>query len=145
MRATHNSRKGSAIVEAALALGLALFILIGIIDFGQVLMRQQAFVERVRAGCRYAITQPYDEAKIRNVVLYGDATPNVSQGAPGFFGLAPEMVTVSLLDPGSEAAERITVRIQNYPLFLFTPGVAGSYSARPIEQTMTIESMGATP
>jgi hypothetical protein len=145
MKTNRNRRRGNTIVEAALALFLALVILIGLIDFGQVLMRQQAFVERVRAGCRYAVTRPYDEQEIRNVVVYGDPAPGVAAGAPGFFGLEPSMVAVSLVDPGANAAERVTVRIHDYPLFMFTPGIAGTYAARPIAQTMTIESMGVTP
>ena len=145
MKRHGQSQKGNTIVEAAFALLLSLVILIGLIDFGQVLMRQQAFVERVRAGCRYAVIQPYNEEEIRNVVVYGEPNPAVAPGTPGFFELEPSMVTVSLDDPGANAAERVTVRIHDYPLFLFTPGVAGTYAARPIAQTMTIESMGVTP
>ena len=59
MKRHGKSRKGNTIVEAALALLLSLVVLIGLIDFGQVLIRQQAFVERVRAGCRQAVIQPY--------------------------------------------------------------------------------------
>jgi hypothetical protein len=44
-----------------------------------------------------------------------------------------------------KAAERVTVRIRDYPLFLFTLGIAATFAARPIAQTMTIESMGETP
>lgn len=145
MKTNRNHRRGSAIVEAALALLLSLVILIGLIDFGQVLMRQQAFVERVRAGCRYAVTRAYNAQEIRNVVVYGDPDPGVASGTPGFFGLEPSMVSVSLVDLGVSAAERVTVKIHDYPLFMFTPGLAGAYTARPIAQTMTIESMGVTP
>ena len=76
---------------------------------------------------------------------YGETDPGVAPGTPGFFGLAPSMVTVSLDDPGANAAERVTVQVHDYPLFLFTPGIARTYIARPITQTMTIESMGVTP
>ena len=143
-RACRQTQRGNTIVEASFTLLLCLVLLLGIIDFGQVLMRQQAFVERVRAGCRYAVTRTYNEADIRNVVVYGDPEPNVGEGAPGFFGLDPSMVTVTREDPGANAAERITVQIHDYPLFLFTPGIAGTYAFRPISQTMTVESMGAT-
>jgi hypothetical protein len=145
MKQHRKSRRGNTIVEAAFALLLSLVILIGLIDFGQILMRQQAFVERVRAGCRYAVTLPFNEDMIRNVVVYGEPAPGFAPGTPGFFGLEPSMVAVSLEDPGAGAAERVTVQIHDYPLFLFTPGIAGTHLARPIAQTMTIESMGVTP
>jgi hypothetical protein len=82
MTKNRNRRRGNTIVEAALALLLALVILIGLIDFGQLLMRQQAFVERVRAGCRYAVTRPYNAQEIRNVVVYGDPAPGVASAPP---------------------------------------------------------------
>lgn len=52
------------------------------------------------------------------------------------------MVAVSRTDVGDEAAERITIEISNYPLFLFTPGLAGEHTARPVKQSITRESLG---
>ena len=141
-RANHPSRKGNALVEAALTLPVALFSLFAIFDVGVLLLRQQGFVERLRAASRFAIVEEYDAARIRNVVLYNDPDP-VNPSGNGLLGLKPSMITVSLEDVGDEAAERITIRIQNYPLFLFTPGLAGSFTARPIMQSITRESLGS--
>ena len=139
---TVSKRRGSAMVEAGVFLPPLLFVLMAGLDIGQFMMRQQGFVERIRDACRYAVVSPYDETKIRNVVLYG--TPTNTSGSSGFYALKPAMISVSRADVGNEAAERITVTIQDYPLFLFTPGLAGRYTARPVTQSITKESMGTT-
>lgn len=42
-------------------------------------------------------------------------------------------------DFGTEAADRVTVAVENYPLILFTPGISGVYQVKPIRQSMTVE------
>lgn len=64
-------RRGSTMVEMAVCFPPAFLVLLSGLDIGQFMMRQQGFVERIRYGCRYAIVEVYDEAKIRNVVVYG--------------------------------------------------------------------------
>jgi hypothetical protein len=135
-------RRGNALVEAAFTLPVALFMLFAIMDVGVLLMRQQGFVERLRAASRFAVVEEYDAARIRNVVLYNEPDP-VNPSGNGLLGLRPEMISVSLDDVGDEAAERITIKIENYPLFLFTPGLAGSFTARPVMQSITREELGA--
>lgn len=144
-RSNHRGSKcrGNSMVEMALFLPPALFVLMAGLDIGQFMMRQQGFVERVRAGCRYAVVEQYDPTKIRNVVMYGEPNPSNPSGK-GFFGLKPQMVGVSLDDVGQEAAERVTIEIRNYPVFLFTPGLMGEYTARPVKQSITRESFGVT-
>lgn len=134
-------KRGNALVEAALIVPITLYSLFSILDVGLLLMRQQGFVERLRAACRFAVVEQYDEARIRNVVLYNEPDP-VSPSGVGLLGLTPEMISVSLDGVGQEAAERITIRIENYPLFLFTPGLAGNFTARPLAQSITRESLG---
>ncbi|MEZ5392205.1 MAG: hypothetical protein R2724_04860 [Bryobacterales bacterium] len=112
-------------------------------DIGVLLIRQQGFVERLRAASRFAVVEEYDASRIRNIVLYNEPDP-VNPSGNGLLGLKPEMISVSLDGVGDEAAERITIKIENYPLFLFTPGLAGSYTARPVMQSITRESLGAS-
>ena len=138
---SHNrTRRGSAFVEGALVLTIVLFTLIGIIDFGQVLLTQQALVERVRAGARYAVVNTFDETSIKNVVLYNSATA----GSKSILGLTTDMVQVSLLSAGTPEA-RIEIRIVNYPFRFFTPLVSGLYSTNSrIRISMPVEGQGAT-
>ena len=70
----NRTRRGNTFVEGALVLTIVLFTLIGIVDFGTVLLTQQALVERVRAGARYAVVNTFNETNIKNVVLYNSAT-----------------------------------------------------------------------
>ena len=137
----NSGRRGNAFVEAALIVPIGLFSLFAILDVGIMLMRQQGFVERVRAACRFAVVEEYDETRIRNVVLYNDPDV-VNPSSNGLLGLTPEMISISHDDVGEEAAERITIEIEGYPLFLFTPGLAGNFTARPVVQSITRESLG---
>jgi hypothetical protein len=127
-------------VESALTLVLFVFTLIGIVDVGQVFMLHQALVERVRAGARYAVVNQYDDAAIKNVVLYNTASP--AEGAKPLFLLTGELISTTLLEEGT-AAERIEVRITDYPFRFFTPWIAGAATARPIVTTMPVESEGS--
>ena len=136
-----DGRRGNAMLEAALTLPVLLYSLFGILDVGVLLMRQQGFVERLRAAARFAVVEDYDATRIRNVVLYNDPDP-VAPTGNGLLGLRPEMISVAIEDVGHEAAERITIEIEDYPVFLFTPGLAGTVTARPLRQSITRESFG---
>ena len=136
-------RRGNALVESALTLPIVLYSLMAICDIGVLLIRQQGFVERLRAASRFAVVEEYNANRIRNVVLYNEADP-INPSGNGLLGLKPEMISVSLDDVGDEAAERITIEIHNYPLFLFTPGLAGSFTARPVMQSITRESFDSS-
>jgi len=141
LSASHNrTQRGSAFVEGALVLTIVLFTLIAIIDFGQILLTQQALVERVRAGARYAVVNPYNVTNIQNVVLYNSPTA----GTKSILGLTAAMVEVNLLSNGTPEA-RIEIRIVNYPFRFFTPGVKGLYSTNNrIRIAIPVEGQGAT-
>ena len=132
------NRRGVTMIESALTLSLLLFVLIGIVDIGTVLFTYQGLVQRAHAGARYAIVNTYDEAKIKNVVAYGDP-----DGGSSILGLHPEMVEVVYENIDNQNA-RIVVAIGDYPIRLFTPFVAGSFNLPPILAVLTTESEGAT-
>ncbi|HYM12984.1 MAG TPA: TadE family protein [Bryobacterales bacterium] len=134
-------RKGSAFVEGALVLGIVLFTLIGIVDVGQVLVMHQGIVERVRAGARYAVVNPYDTNAITNVVLYNTPTP--ASGSKPLLNLDASLVTVNSYNPLTPEA-RIEVRVDNYPFYFFSPLIAGRYTARPIVADIPVEGQGAS-
>ena len=52
------SERGQSFVETGLVLLIFLMLLIGIIDFGQVLYFHQSLVERARAAARYGAINP---------------------------------------------------------------------------------------
>ena len=132
------NRRGATMVEAALTLSLLLFVVIGIVDIGTVLFTYQGLVQRAQAGVRYAVVNTYDAEKIRNVVASGSP-----DGGGSILGLDPEMVEVVIEDIDNQTT-RIVVAIGNYPVRLFTPFVAGSFTLPPILAVLTTESEGAT-
>jgi hypothetical protein len=128
-------------VEAGLVLTLIVMTFIGIVDVGQVIMLHQALTERVRAGARWAVVNTFDAQQVENVVLYNTSTP--ADGATPLLLLTPAMVTVERFNVDTPA-DRIEVRITNYPFRFFTPWIAGAVSARPIVAVLPAEGMGAT-
>ena len=138
--ATHRrpARKGNTFVEGALVLSVTMFTLIGIVDVGQVLLLHQGLAERVRAGARYAVVNPYNTTNIRNVVLYNTPTPG--QNPQALLSLTASMVTVTRLGAGTPE-ERLKISITNYPYRFFTPWLARAYTARPISLTIPIEDL----
>ncbi len=134
-------RRGSALLEASLALGVFLYLAIGVLDIGQVLVMHQGLVERVRVGARYGSVNPYDTAKIKNVVLYNTDTPGVN--AKPLLNLDPSWINVQLYDSTSSAA-RIEVSIRNHRFQFFSPLIAGRRLARPIVCTMPLEELSGS-
>ena len=132
------SEKGSSLLESALVLSITAMTLIGIVDVGQVMVIHQGLTERVRAGARWGIAQPYDSSKIKNVVLYN--TPDPPTNAKALLGLTPAAVAVSLVDTGTPEA-RIVVAVENYTFRFFTPLISGARGIRPIRISMPVEEM----
>src|SRR5438445_11433110 len=99
-------RRGQAIVKTALILVSFLAMLIGAMDFGQILFFHQSLVERVRSGLRWGAVHAYDETSIKNVIRYNQPTP--PDGAQPFLGITDSNITVSVLDSGAPT-ERIQI------------------------------------
>ncbi|MSV36073.1 MAG: hypothetical protein EXQ47_10840, partial [Bryobacterales bacterium] len=74
-------QRGSNLVEAALILLTFLLLLIGIVDFGQVLYFHQVLVERARTGARYGAVNPTNTTGIQNMVVYNTPTTSGSPSA----------------------------------------------------------------
>jgi hypothetical protein len=113
------SRLGNTLVESALVLFVFLNILIGVFDFAQMLFVHQFLVERAREATRYGVVNAYDEAGIRNMVLYQQPTQPSGENQPPF-GLTPAMVQVSLNNSGTNDAT-VQVIISDFPVQFFTP------------------------
>jgi Flp pilus assembly protein TadG len=136
----NNSRRkrqrGSSMVETALVFMVAVTVMLGIMDMGQVLFLRSSVGERMRAALRYGAIQ-YDETKIRNVVLYGTDTP--AEGASPSFGLTAQMVGVARLDANSPA-DRIQITISNYPIKFFAPFIAGQIAGPTLYAVGSVEA-----
>lgn len=131
-----NLRKGNTILESALIFGPFLFMLIGILDFGQFLYLHQALTERARSSARWGATQAraFDstlQSQVQNMVIYNSQT--ASDGANPYFGLTNSMVQVSTTTPDAQTGYyQIVVRITNYPYQMLSPYIAGTHFGRDI-------------
>ncbi len=110
-------RRGSAMIELAVAIGILAPILAGVFQFGYVLFVYNNLESAVRGGARYASMRAYDSggatpsaeysAAVKNMVVYGNSegtgqavvaglTPEHVEILPGMKGAAPESITVAI-------------------------------------------------
>lgn len=129
-------QRGSTLLESALVLIVFITVLLGMMDMGQVLFQRASVVERVRNAVREGVIT-YDPTAIRNMVLYGTATP--ADGAVPAFNLSADMVEVTRLDANT-SADRVEVRVSNYPIDFYTPFIAGRVTGPPIALVAPMET-----
>ncbi|MFN3323683.1 MAG: TadE/TadG family type IV pilus assembly protein [Bryobacteraceae bacterium] len=129
-------QRGAAMVEGALVLSLFLFLVIGIIDFGQLMFVHQSLTNRAGAGARYAAVRTFDAEAARNVVLYGTANPNDS--ARPAFGLTAANVNVELQDSNTDYP-RVVLTISGYRYHFISPLLARIATGRPITISLPYE------
>jgi hypothetical protein len=143
---SNRGRRGQALLESSLVFLATLMMILGIIDFGQVLMTLQMVNDRARTGARWASTHTTDAAKIRNYVAYGRETGPTEGSVNGIFGLRPEHVTVQRLDNGTPTDpydDQIQVVVRK-PVTWMSPYIAGAFQPKPAIATSPVESLGAT-
>lgn len=142
---THRSRscRGQTAIEGALVLLVLLVLVLGTLDFGQLLLFHQSLTQRVQAGARYAVVHSYDTDLIKNIVLYNSPTAPPGASA-GLFGLTPSQVTITRYDAGDPVNDRIEVTIQDFPMAFYSPLIRGIYRHRPFRVVRPVEGLGAT-
>ena len=138
-----NLERGQSFVETGLVLLIFLMLLIGIIDFGQVLYFHQSLVERARAAARYGAINPTDTTGIKNVALYNSATAP-SPPNPILSGMTAAMVDVQNPDINTTSA-RVVVTISNYPINFISPYIARSFHNRAVMVAMSAEGGNQLP
>jgi hypothetical protein len=118
-------RRGQALVESALILLSFLAILIGAMDFGQVLFFHQSMVERVRSGLRWGAVNAFNETGIKNMIRYNQ--PTQPEGAQPFLGISDSNITISHLDANTPA-DRIQIAIVDYQYHFVSPWIAKTFT-----------------
>jgi len=140
MKPLRNNRaeRGSTMVESALVLLTFLLLLIGTVDFGQLIYFHQSLVERARAAARYGAVNPSDTAGIQNVALYNQSmTPNPPSSV--LPGLTSAMISVSNPDANTSSA-RVVVTISGYQINFFSPYIAQAFNNRPVMVAVSSET-----
>jgi len=141
MRLTRKNRqKGSTLVESALVLGVFIFVMIGIVDFAQILHVHQALVERTRSVARTAAIEGLTVSEIRNLIVYGQSELPPSDGGPppGYMRLTPGNVQVQILDRTFNE-QRLVVDVSNVPLTIVSPLIAGQGRIIPLRISVPLE------
>jgi Flp pilus assembly protein TadG len=138
IRGKRTAERGSTLVESALVLITFLMLLLGTIDFGQVLYFHQSLVERARAAARYGIINPTDTTGIKNMAVYNASNPSNSAVA-----MLPGMTTamVDVQNPGANTTSaRVVVTVSGYQIHFFSPYIAGAFNNRPVMVAMSSET-----
>jgi Flp pilus assembly protein TadG len=138
-RSTRHSERGSGLLETSLIFLTFLLMLIGTIDFGQVLYFHQSLVERARTAARYGAINPTDTAGIQNMAVYNVASFNGSAPPAVLRGMTTAMVDVQDLGANTTAA-RIMVTISGYPINFISPYIAQQFNNRPVIVSLTAET-----
>ncbi|HRJ18640.1 MAG TPA: pilus assembly protein [Bryobacteraceae bacterium] len=135
------NQRGNALIESALVLGLFVFVLVGIMDFAQILHVHQSLVERVRSVARTAVVQNLAVEEIRDRIVYGqsiDIRTEAGLMPAGFMGLRREHVTVEILDR-TYSEQRLVVDVNGVPIIILSPLMAGQGKNLPLRITIPLE------
>jgi Flp pilus assembly protein TadG len=141
------SRRGQALVEFGLVIGLFMFVVGGLVQFGIILWSQNAVTQIARDTARYAVTlsdSPCDQTPTRvkvasaaNELAAGASLVSYTAGtwtsAPPIAGLGPEAVGVDWSSPDSNfvvdcppsdngTVWKVKVRV-NHVIPIFLPGL----------------------
>lgn len=131
------TRKGSAMVEAAIVFVAFSVMLLGIFDFGQFLFVHQALVERARYAARWgAINNPTDSASITNMILYYQSSTPAS-GTPTYFNVSSSNISITTPDSGTNNY-RLNVQISGYSYTILSPYIAGTYTGIPVNVSVPL-------
>jgi Flp pilus assembly protein TadG len=125
-------------VESALTLLTFFLMLIGAVDFGQVMYFHQSLVERARTAVRYGVTNPTNADGIKNMAVYNTVTVT---GTPSAVlpSLTKAMVDVQNPDVNTSSA-RVVVTISGYPINFLSPYITQSFSNLAVTVAMPSET-----
>jgi len=105
------AQKGQSLVETTLVLAAFMGLLLGMAGVGQMLFTRQTLADRAQQAARWGAVNPYDPAAIRNIVLFGAASPR--PGEQPLLGLSASAVEVE--NPGCPGPLcRVTVSVPGH-------------------------------
>jgi len=142
------TQRGQSLVEGTLVMMVFFAMLLGVVDFGQVLFAHQSLTERARAAVRWGSLHPEGGPEpVRNMVLYG--TPEASDKG-GYLGLSADNVVVNYrgVEEAADDVETVHIEIVNFEAPLFAPwwpGLAHKLmSPRPVSVTAPVVARSAS-
>lgn len=140
---TGRNQQGTTVVEFAVVATVLFTVIFGLIDFSRLFFAMAALDESTRRGARVAAVCPVNDPFATQAALFGGLASN----------LAAEHIVVEYLDedggvvgaPGGAGYGSIyfvRVRIQNFQLQTFVPGLTGLLPAPAFATTIPSESLG---
>ena len=135
-RTKTRSERGSTVVESAMVVMIALVLMIGILDFGQIMFMHQAIMNRVRSVAREAAVKNYTANAVKNLIVYNTQSP--SDASTPMFGLSTSNVDVSYSD-ASSSEQRLFVSVTNLEYRTYTPLFARTLRNLPIRLSVPTE------
>lgn len=139
---TNSNERGATLVEFAIAATVFLTCMFAVIEFGRALWVHNALSDAARRGARYAVTHTAaDEAKVKNVVVYGD--PN-GTGQPLVNNLTTSSVQVVYSSYGLNKGT-VSVSITSYQFQFVVPIIGTTIQMPAYTTTLTGESVGLVP
>ncbi len=131
--------RGQSLVEGTLVMLVFFALLLGVVDFGQLIFSHQSLVERVRSAARWGSLHPEaGPQSVRNYVLYGGP----AQGTSTYLGIPADNVHVDFRAAEQGELPTLHVEIVNYEAPLFAPWWPGLshrlMNPRPVAVTVPL-------
>lgn len=149
---TNKTERGASLVEFAIAAGVFLTVLFGVLECGRLLWTHNALKDGVRQGTRYATLRRKDAAgqlAVQKMVVYGDPNANPMTATPIASGLTTGDVVVTYNDPdpnnGIQLGDRATVSIPNYQFRFAVPLIGGTLNMPDYTTSLPGEALGFVP
>ena len=136
-----SNEQGATLVEYSIALLVFLTVMFAVIEFGRALWVHNALADAARRGARYAVVNSADEAKVKNMVVYGDEDGGDTPVVPN---LTTDNVTVTYSDLAVNNG-KVSVSIDAYQFQFVIPIVGTTITMPSYTTTLTGESAGFVP
>ena len=124
-------------VEAGLSLTVLIMTILGLVDMGIAFYHLHSMQESARRALRWAVVNPYDETKIKNVAVFGNPD---GTGGP-ITGLDPALVTVSM-EALDDSTDSVSITIERAPNAVISPWVNAGIAGKRVRATRVVESAG---
>ena len=137
-----SNEQGATLVEFSIAALVFLTVMFAVIEFGRALWVHNALADAARRGARYAVVHSAgDEAKVKNVVVYGNEDGG---GTPVVPNLTTDNVSVNYSDFAVNKG-RVSVSIDDYQFQFVIPIVGTTITMPHYTTTLYGESTGLVP
>ena len=137
---SRRDERGATLLEFAIGALVFFTALFGVLECGRLLWTHNALTDAVRRGVRYAVICPQNEARVRNVVVFGDPGGGTQSVVPDLTATS-NRVEVVYTNFGVKQGT-VSVRITGYQFTFAIPLIGGTLTMPDYHTTLTGESAG---